>query len=250
MWKPCTQGSCSHRGSSWRILPLCVRLCMGPRVDTLPPAGRINGVNSTGAGGGSEGSGSEGWRGSQASWRTRANGDSHRPRLPAGGTGRVNGVQLSRCFPSVPNCVGFQPPSCLKARPYLIILDGPRASAATQAKQGQRSEGVNHGQNTSPGARKDDAGNTSHLARTLFKVLCVSEERDVPLHSQGTLSRDGVPLPTRDPLPEPITLVPTAATPPFARGTPPSVSPSPNSSKNIKPTSSTPSFPCEDQFLN
>lgn len=152
---------------------------------------------------------------------------------------------------TVPNCVGFQPPSCLKARPYLIILDGPRASAATQARQGQRSEGANHGQNTTPGAREDDAGNTSHLARTLFKVLCVSEERDVPLHSQGTSSRDGVPLPTREPLPEPITLVPTTATPPLARGTPPpSVSPPPNSSKNIKPTPSTPSFPCEDQFLN
>lgn len=122
---------------------------------------------------------------------------------------------------TVPNCVGFQPPSCLKARPYLIILDGPRASAATQARQGQRSEGANHGQNTAPGAREDDAGNTSHLARTLFKVLCVSKERDVPLHSQGTSSRDGVPLPTRDPLPEPITLVPTTATPPLARGTPP-----------------------------
>lgn len=51
------------------------------------------------------------------------------------------------CAPrwTVPNCVGFQPCSCLKARPYLIILDSPRASEATQARQGQRSEAVNHG---------------------------------------------------------------------------------------------------------
>ena len=82
-------GAHSVCGSAW------APGCQGRHTS---PAGRINGVNSTGAGGGSEGSGSEGWRGSQASWRTRANGDSHRPRLPAGSTGRVNGVQLSRCF--------------------------------------------------------------------------------------------------------------------------------------------------------
>lgn len=62
---------------------------------------------------------------------------------------------------------------------------------------------------------------TSHLARTLFKVL-MCDEKGMFLHSQGTSNRT-VSTPTRDLLPGPITLVPAAATAPLA-GTPPHVS--------------------------
>lgn len=65
---------------------------MGPGVPGKMhfSGGRINGINNAGAGGGADGSSSEGWTGSQVSWRTKASGDSHQPRLPAGGAGRVN----------------------------------------------------------------------------------------------------------------------------------------------------------------
>lgn len=102
---------------------------------------------------------------------------------------------------TVPNCVGFQPRSCLKARPYLIILDCPRASEAIQARQGQHSEAVNYGQNTAPGAPEDDAGNTCRLARTLFKVLCVSKERGCPTTFSGDLEQGQCPTPHQRPAP-------------------------------------------------
>lgn len=102
---------------------------------------------------------------------------------------------------TVPNCVGFQPRSCLKARPYLIILDGPRASEAIQARQGQHSEAVNYGQNTAPGAPEDDAGNTCRLARTLFKVLCVSKERGCPTTFSGDLEQGQCPTAHQRPAP-------------------------------------------------